>query len=59
MEVEFNEKVHYDGSSLDKYRIILFGDKEVGKTSLINRFINHTFREEYNPTTEIMYCIIK
>lgn len=31
-----------------KYKIVLLGDQQVGKTSIIERFINNRFEESYN-----------
>lgn len=36
-----------------KRKILLLGGQEVGKTSLIKRFKNNTFNEEYEPTIQI------
>lgn len=33
-----------------KYKIVLLGDQQVGKTSIIERFINNRFEESYNVT---------
>ena len=38
-----------------EYKIITLGDSSVGKTSLINRFINDTFDEEISPTLGIKH----
>ncbi|NHI94324.1 MAG: GTP-binding protein [Candidatus Lokiarchaeota archaeon] len=35
---------------LTRYKMILFGDEKVGKTSLVNRFINNKFEEDYLTT---------
>jgi GTPase SAR1 family protein len=43
-----------DGNLNPKYRMILLGSKKTGKTSLINRFINNSFRNEYYPTKDLM-----
>ncbi len=37
-------------SSKELFKIILLGDKFVGKTSIRKRFINETFSISYNPT---------
>ena len=31
-----------------KYKIVLLGDQQVGKTSIIERFINNRFEDSYN-----------
>ena len=33
-----------------RYKIVLFGDEGVGKTSLVERFINNRFEEDYTST---------
>ena len=38
-----------------EYKIITLGDSSVGKTSIINRFINDTFGEELTPTLGIKH----
>ena len=38
-----------------EYKIITLGDSSVGKTSIINRFINDTFDEELTPTLGIKH----
>ena len=35
-----------------KFRIALLGPKYVGKTQIVNRFINNSFSGYYEPTTE-------
>ena len=37
-----------------KFRLILIGVREVGKTCIINQYINNQFREEYYPTKDLM-----
>lgn len=39
------------------YRLILVGDTMVGKTQIINRYINDLFQEEYFPTFSIDFKI--
>lgn len=36
-----------------KYKIVLLGDSKVGKTAIIERFINNKFEEGYN------VCLVK
>lgn len=31
-----------------KYKLVFLGDQHVGKTALINRFINNTYDQTYN-----------
>ncbi|XP_039185026.1 GTP-binding protein Di-Ras3 [Crotalus tigris] len=38
------------------YRVVVFGAGGVGKSSLVLRFIQGTFRETYIPTVEDTYC---
>lgn len=35
-------------SSKTKYKVVLLGDQQVGKTSIIDRFINDRFETSYN-----------
>jgi len=32
------------------FKIVIIGDAAVGKTSLINRFVEAKFKEDYRPT---------
>ena len=34
-----------------KYKLVLLGDQHVGKSSIIDRFINDKFEESYNVST--------
>lgn len=36
------------GATKAKYKIVLLGDQHVGKTAIINRFINNTYDQSYN-----------
>ena len=33
-----------------KYKLIFLGDQNVGKSCILNRFLNDTFREDYEAT---------
>ena len=57
MEARYNKQRFSDGNTYSKFRVILIGDAYVGKTSLIMRYMNNNFRDEYFPTKEIMYFI--
>jgi GTPase SAR1 family protein len=50
----FDIKFHKSGHALQKLNIIFIGDSKVGKSSLINSYINNNFQQAYNPTTEFM-----
>jgi len=50
-----NNDLLQDSQNLTKFRIVLLGDPNVGKTSIITQFINNSFRESYFPTSEIKY----
>ncbi len=43
------------GNKIFKFRLILLGNQNVGKTSLIVQFINNIFLEEYFPTKDLVY----
>ncbi len=53
MEYQMNPSIHKDGTKLQKFRIVVLGDAEVGKTSIINQFVNNSFRSTYFPTKEL------
>ena len=36
-------------------KLILIGDGRVGKTSIINKYINNSFNENENMTTNVSY----
>lgn len=54
-----NENENENDNEIEKnnleYKIITLGDSSVGKTSIINRFINDTFDEELPPTLGIKH----
>lgn len=37
------------------WKVILVGNKKVGKTSISNRFVEDTFDENYQTSTEVKY----
>jgi GTPase SAR1 family protein len=45
---------YVDGKLLPKFRVIMLGSAGVGKTNIINQFINNNFRKEYYPTKDLM-----
>lgn len=54
-EEEFPEQKITDRSLIDyQFKIILVGDPNVGKTSLILRYTNNAFRRNYVPTLGVM-----
>ncbi|MFW9901784.1 MAG: Rab family GTPase [Candidatus Thorarchaeota archaeon] len=38
-------------------KLVLLGDAAVGKTSLINMYAHHRFKEDYKPTLGVSFCI--
>jgi GTPase SAR1 family protein len=42
------------GRSVRKYRICILGPSFVGKTSIINRFVNNSFSPYYESTLNMM-----
>ena len=43
--------------SRTKYKIVLLGDQGTGKTSIISRFINDSFRPDYDATIGIDFLV--
>jgi GTPase SAR1 family protein len=43
------------GRTIRKYRICILGPSFVGKTQIINRFINNSFSPYYESTLKAMY----
>jgi GTPase SAR1 family protein len=43
------------GRSVRKYRICVLGPSFVGKSSIVNRFVNNQFSPYYEPTLKAMY----
>ena len=43
-----------EGQNLEKFRILILGSSRVGKTTLINQYINNFFKEIYYPTKDIV-----
>jgi len=41
----------------DRFKIILVGDTGVGKTAIVNRFINGNFKKEHNCTIGVEYFV--
>ena len=37
------------------WKVILVGNKKVGKTSISNRFVENTFTDDYATSTEVKY----
>ena len=54
MNTLFDHKKFHEGEIYPKFRVILLGNSQVGKTSLIMQFMNHNFREEYFPSKELV-----
>ncbi len=40
---------------IDIFKISVLGSSGVGKTSIINRIVNHSFSNIYEPTYDITY----
>jgi len=45
-------------SNKENYKVLVLGQAKTGKTSIIKRFINNEFKEEYTPTNNIDFSII-
>jgi GTPase SAR1 family protein len=54
MQKQIDPQIYEDGDKLPNFRAILLGDARVGKTSLITRFLNNSYKDTYTPTTDIM-----
>ena len=52
-----NEKNNKDKNSIVDLKMVLLGATEVGKTTLIHRFINDSYPEEYDATIEEKYNV--
>ena len=37
------------------WKVVLVGNKQVGKTSISNRYVEGTFSEEYKTSTEVKF----
>ena len=42
---------------IDRYKVILIGDSNVGKTSILHRFLHNKFKNEYRCTIGVDYCV--
>jgi GTPase SAR1 family protein len=54
MKKTYDQKIFQDGNKLPRVRAILLGNSNVGKTSLITRYVNKEFREVVYPTKDVM-----
>ena len=45
----------FDEDNIPSFKIVLMGSSGVGKTSIINRYLKHTFEEEILSTTGICF----
>uniref|UniRef100_A0A915IMA1 Uncharacterized protein n=1 Tax=Romanomermis culicivorax TaxID=13658 RepID=A0A915IMA1_ROMCU len=44
------------GENLDRYRLVILGSSKCGKTSIIRRYLHHTFSPKYRETVEDIYA---
>ena len=51
MEMDLDKIIEYKIQST--YKICFIGEKEVGKTSLIMRFLNNNYNNKYFPTKKL------
>lgn len=54
MKKTFDQKMFQDGNKVPKIKAVLLGNSNVGKTSLITRYLNNEFREVVYPTKDIV-----
>ena len=51
----------FDNLGMEKYdytfKVLIVGDAAVGKTQIINKFVNNSFEEEYKATTNANYIL--
>ncbi|MHA1309582.1 MAG: Rab family GTPase [Candidatus Helarchaeota archaeon] len=40
-----------------KFKVVLLGDQGVGKTSIIDRYVNNRFKDKYQPTLGVDFLI--
>ena len=57
VDVDEIQKEINDKSVVHMYKLILVGDASVGKTSILQKFVNNLFKIEYNCTIGIDYMI--
>ena len=48
-------EVNMDDQPDHTWKVILVGNKKVGKTSISNRYVEGTFTEEYKTSTEVKF----
>lgn len=51
------QKIKYNTSTQFQFKIILIGEAGTGKTSIINRFLNNTFKNSYKPSLSIDFKV--
>ena len=52
-----NSDVSIIERSIERFKVILIGDTDVGKTSVLNRFLHNKFRMNYSSTIGVDYCV--
>lgn len=51
------EQLNISVTNYKKFKIVFLGDQSVGKSSIINRYVNDHFEEGMNPTIGVDFVV--